>query len=59
MSKADYETIISFGPSGEKANVWSNDPAMMKRLEKIGAKPTEYCAEIDIPKKWIKISPQK
>ena len=55
LTKSEMETIISFGSLDKTANVWSNDPVWMKKLEKLGAKVTEDYAEIDVPKGWIKI----
>ena len=53
MSKAEQETIITFGPSDSKANIWSSDPNWIKKIEKLGGVKSDSHAEVDIPKGWI------
>ena len=53
MSKSEQETIITFGPSTKMANIWTNDPVWMRKVEELGGDCTENSAEIDVPKGWI------
>ena len=55
MAKSDQETIITLNASEKTANVWSNDPTMMRKLEDLGGENNGYSVELDVPKGWIKI----
>lgn len=70
MSRAtneERETVIRYDQTPEEANVWTCDPALMRRLEARGVKPSRvekdggrvFAKEYRVPKRWVKISPPR
>lgn len=56
MARSDQETIIAISASEKTANIWSNEPSMMRKLEKMGGRNNNGCSvELDVPKDWVKI----
>lgn len=59
LSKAERETIISFGELDETANVYSTSPAMITKIKALGGKPDGAGYSVDVPKSYIQIKPPK
>ena len=66
MLKEEMETIIRFDKSSNTASVYTADPTMIRKLKKfqgfdnvILIQEDEYAIQMDIPKKWIRITKSK
>ena len=63
LSLAEMETTINFDRSSETANIYTTDPVMMRKLDKLARetpilqakKIDEYSREYECPKSMIKI----
>lgn len=56
LSKAERETIISFGELDSTANIYSTSPSMVSKIKALGGKQDGLGYSVDVPKAWIKIS---
>jgi len=66
MTRIEAETIINYNMEEKFANVFTHDPAVIRRLEKLSAERPECTPgynqssrgkSFDVPKTWIKVSP--
>lgn len=68
LTLAERETIINYNQEGKRANVYTCDPVLIRKLDKIiiaGNAGIElesediYSKSYTVPKKWVKIRPPK
>jgi len=67
LKKAEFETGITFDQSSRFANVYSTEPAMIEKLLTLANERTDvrivrrdaYGIEVELPKKWCKVSPPR
>ena len=56
LSKVEQETIITFNASEPTANIYSQDPSVIKKLAKFdGAIVDAHSVDVNVPKSWVKI----
>lgn len=64
-SRSNYEreTIINYNQADAEADVYTYDPALMRRLDKLLADHSEIKklreGEYLVPKKWVKVAPPR
>lgn len=57
LSRFEQETIITFNAADDTANIYSCDPVWVRKIQKIkGSRKYSIGMEVDVPKKWIKIT---
>jgi len=70
LSRLEQETIINYNMEEKTANIYTHDPALIRRLEKLCAERPDECKpgynqneprgkSYDVPKGWIKVSPKR
>lgn len=66
-TRLEQETIINYNQAEGNASVYTFDPALIRRMEKLLGSTTvvsvlrkgEGWAEYLVPKKWVKVSPPR
>ena len=64
LTREEMETTINFDRSSDTANIYTTDPVMMRKMDKLAqettvitmAKQDAYCREYECPKALIKVS---
>lgn len=60
LSRQEQETVITFNAAEDTANIYSSDPVWARKIQKMkGSRKYSVGYEVDVPKKWIKVTPTR